>query len=86
VRRKNPFRQLVPLAGSARQKALPHARRCAGIRCAKGKPETIRSSTWQSNAAAAPSSTGAPVTIDIHLPSAKRSSAPSFDVENRRAI
>src|ERR1700720_3524497 len=39
LRRKNPFRRLVPLAGGARQKALPHARRCAGIRRTKGKPE-----------------------------------------------
>src|ERR1700681_1087045 len=39
LRRKNPFRRLVPLAGGARQKALPHARRCAGVRRAKGKPE-----------------------------------------------
>jgi len=38
LRRKNPFRRLVPLAGGARQKALPHARRCAEIRRAKGKP------------------------------------------------
>ena len=39
VRRQNPLRRLVPLAGGARQKALPHARRCAGVRRAKGKPE-----------------------------------------------
>src|SRR6266403_3618337 len=39
LRRKNPLRRIVPLAGGARQKALPHARRCAGIRRAKGKPE-----------------------------------------------
>jgi hypothetical protein len=26
----------VPLAGGTRQKALPHARRCAGVRPAKG--------------------------------------------------
>jgi hypothetical protein len=29
----------VPLAGGARQEALPHARRCTGIRRAKEKPE-----------------------------------------------
>jgi hypothetical protein len=29
----------VPLAGGARQKALPHARRRTGIRRANGKPE-----------------------------------------------
>jgi len=39
LRRKNPLRRIVPLAGSARQEALPHARRCAEIRRAKGKPE-----------------------------------------------
>jgi len=33
--RQSPFRRRVPLAGSARQKALPHARRCTGIRRAK---------------------------------------------------
>jgi hypothetical protein len=36
LRRKNPLRRPVPLAGGARQKALPHARRCAGVRRAKG--------------------------------------------------
>lgn len=36
--RQNPFRQCLPLAGSARQEALPHARRRTGIRRAKGKP------------------------------------------------
>ena len=30
--RQNPFRRRVPLAGGARQKALPHARRRTGIR------------------------------------------------------
>src|SRR5207302_7227585 len=39
VRGKNPFRRRVPLAGGARQKALPHARRRGGIRRAKRKPE-----------------------------------------------
>jgi hypothetical protein len=39
LRRKSPFRRRVPLAGDARQKALPHARRCAGIRRAEGKPK-----------------------------------------------
>src|SRR6266481_2410685 len=39
LRRKNPLRRIVPLAGGPRQKALPHARRCAGIRRTKGKPE-----------------------------------------------
>jgi hypothetical protein len=39
LRGKNPFRRRVPLAGGARQKALPHARRRARIRRAKGKPE-----------------------------------------------
>ena len=39
LRRQNPLRRIVPLAGGARQKALPHARRRAGIRRAKGKPE-----------------------------------------------
>ena len=33
--RQNPFRRRVPLAGGARQEALPHARRCTGIRRAK---------------------------------------------------
>src|SRR6266478_5213369 len=42
LRRKNPLRRIVPLAGGARQKALPHARRCAGIRRTKGKPEKPR--------------------------------------------
>jgi hypothetical protein len=37
--RKNPLRRRVPLAGGARQEALPHARRCGGIRRAKGKPK-----------------------------------------------
>ena len=37
--RQNPFRRRVPLAGGARQEALPHARRRTGIRRAKGKPE-----------------------------------------------
>jgi hypothetical protein len=32
VRRQDPLRRRVPLAGGARQKALPHARRCGGIR------------------------------------------------------
>jgi hypothetical protein len=32
LRRKNPLGRIVPLAGGARQGALPHARRCAGIR------------------------------------------------------
>ena len=36
---KTRSRRRVPLAGGARQKALPHARRRAGIRRAKGKPE-----------------------------------------------
>ncbi len=39
LRRQDPFRRRVPLAGGARQEALPHARRCTGIRRAKGKPE-----------------------------------------------
>src|SRR5260370_3370889 len=39
LRRKNPLRRIVPLAGGARQKALPQARRCAGFRRAEGKPE-----------------------------------------------
>jgi hypothetical protein len=39
LRRKNPLRRIVPFAGGARQKALPHARRRAGIRRTKGKPE-----------------------------------------------
>ena len=37
--RQNPLRRRVPLAGCERQKALPHARRCTGIRRAKGEPE-----------------------------------------------
>jgi hypothetical protein len=37
--RQNPFRRRVPLAGGARKKALPHARRRPGIGRAKGKPE-----------------------------------------------
>ncbi len=39
LRRQNPFRRRMPLAGGARQKALPHARRCTGIGRAEGKPE-----------------------------------------------
>src|ERR1700676_5719251 len=39
LRRKNPFRRRVPLAGGALQKALPHAWRCGGVRRAEGKPE-----------------------------------------------
>src|SRR5229473_4978967 len=39
LRRQNPLRRIVPLAGGARQKTLPHARRGAGFRRAKGKPE-----------------------------------------------
>jgi hypothetical protein len=38
LRGKNPFRRRVPLAAGARQEALPHARRRAGIRRAKGEP------------------------------------------------
>jgi hypothetical protein len=38
LRRKNPLQRSVPLASVAR-KALLHARRRAGIRRAKGKPE-----------------------------------------------
>jgi hypothetical protein len=38
LRRKNPLRRSVPLASVVR-KALLHARRRAGIRRAKGKPE-----------------------------------------------
>jgi hypothetical protein len=33
--RQNPLRRRVPLAGGARQEALPHARRRTGIRRAK---------------------------------------------------
>jgi hypothetical protein len=29
----------VPLAGGARQEALPHARRCVGLRAAKGQQQ-----------------------------------------------
>jgi len=36
--RQDPLQWRVPLAGGARQEALPHAR-CTGIRRAKGKPE-----------------------------------------------
>jgi hypothetical protein len=39
LRGKNPLRRHMPLAGGARQKALPHARRRARMRRAKGKPE-----------------------------------------------
>jgi hypothetical protein len=39
LRRQNPHQWRVPLAGGARQEALPHARRSTGIRRAKGKPE-----------------------------------------------
>ena len=39
LRRQNPFRRRVPLAGGARQKALPHAWRCTGVRRLNGKPE-----------------------------------------------
>ena len=37
--RQNPHQWRLPLAGGARQEALPHARRRTGIRRAKGKPE-----------------------------------------------
>jgi SAM-dependent methyltransferase len=39
LRRQNPLRRRVPVAGGARQEALPHARRCGGIRRTNGKPE-----------------------------------------------
>src|SRR5262249_38743840 len=39
LRRQNPVRRRVPLAGGARQEALPHAWRRGGIRRAKGQPE-----------------------------------------------
>jgi len=38
-RRGAKMRRIVPFAGGARQAALPHARRRAGFRRAKGKPE-----------------------------------------------
>jgi hypothetical protein len=41
LRCQNPFRRRVPLAGGARQEALPHARQRTGIRRAKGKPERV---------------------------------------------
>jgi hypothetical protein len=34
-----PFRRRMPLAGGARQDALPHARRRGGLRAAKGQPQ-----------------------------------------------
>src|SRR5258708_39581364 len=39
LRRKNPLRRIMPLAGGPRQTALPHARRWPGLRRAKGEPE-----------------------------------------------
>jgi len=39
LRRKNPRRRTVPRAGAARQAALPHAWRRAGIRRTEGKPQ-----------------------------------------------
>ena len=39
LRRQDPFRRHVPLAGGAGQEALPHAWRCTRIRRAKGQPE-----------------------------------------------
>jgi hypothetical protein len=36
LRGKDPLRRIVPLAGGTRQKALPHARRRAGIRRTEG--------------------------------------------------
>lgn len=42
--RPNPRRQRVPLAGSERQEALPHARRRPGFRRTKSKPE--RAQAW----------------------------------------
>ena len=39
LRCQHPLRRIVPRTGDARQAALPHARRCAGIRRTKGKPE-----------------------------------------------
>jgi HEPN domain len=39
LRRQNPLRRRVPLAGGARQKALPHARRRGAIRRTKGKQQ-----------------------------------------------
>jgi hypothetical protein len=42
--RQNSRRRRVPLAGGARQTALPNARRRQRIRRAKGKPE--RAQAW----------------------------------------
>jgi len=39
LRRQDPLRRIVPLAGRARQTALPYAWRYASIRRAQGKPE-----------------------------------------------
>ena len=39
LRGKDPRKRIVPLAGGARQTALPHARRRTRIRRTKGKPE-----------------------------------------------
>jgi hypothetical protein len=40
----------VPLAGGARQEALPHARRRTGIRRAKGKPERAQARLFSRDA------------------------------------
>lgn len=47
LRREDPLRRCVPLAGGARQEALPHAWRCAGIRRAKGQPERAQARSLQ---------------------------------------
>jgi hypothetical protein len=52
LRRKNPLRRIVPLTGGARQKALPHARRCAGIRRAKGNQNARRHGRFAGDAIA----------------------------------
>ena len=52
LRRKNPFRRRVPLAGGALQKALPHAWRCGGVRRAEGKSERAQARSVHQDAIA----------------------------------
>jgi hypothetical protein len=52
VWRRNPLRRFVPFGGGARQEALPHARRCTGMRRAKGKPERAQARSVHQDAIA----------------------------------
>jgi hypothetical protein len=52
LRRKNPLRRIVPLAGGARQKALPHARWWAGIRRTRANQNARRHGLFTGDAIA----------------------------------